>query len=117
MSYTLTPEQAASITDPELVFGATRLLPEWDDIPEEFKAGHNLYCKLASCLFYGTKLPELEVTMYEGFTPQVLQKCVRAHLVSFAPKHELKMAGVGFMISKMATLTPVDAPKATDQSN
>lgn len=117
MSYTLTPEQAASITDPELVFGATRLLPEWDDIPEEFKAGHNLYCKLASCLFYGTELPELEVTMYEGFTPQVLQKCVRAHLVSFAPKHELKMAGVGFMISKMATLTPVDAPKATDQSN
>jgi hypothetical protein len=116
MSYTLTPEQAAATTDLELAYGTTRLLPAWVDIPEEFKVGRNVYCKLASCLFYGTELPELEVTMFDGFTPQILQKCVRAHLGSFEPKHELKMAGVGYMISKMATLTPVDAPKATEKS-
>lgn len=117
MPYTLTPEQAASITDPELVFGASRLLPVWDDIPEEFKVGRNVYCKLAASLLYGTELPKLEVTMTDGFTPEVLQRCVQAHLASFEPKHERKMAGVGFMISKMATLTPVHEPQAADQTN
>lgn len=117
MPYTLTPEQTAATTDLELAYGTTRLLPAWDDIPDEFKVGRNAYCKLASCLFYGMDLPELEVTLFDGFTPQVLQKCVRAHLASFEPKHELKMAGVSFMISKMATLTPVEAPKAANQSD
>ena len=42
MAYTLTPEQVESITGPERAFSTERLLPAWEDIPEEFKRG-NVY--------------------------------------------------------------------------
>lgn len=52
MPYTLTRADLGSITDPELAFSTERLLPTWEDIPEEFKKDRsNLYVKLVSALF------------------------------------------------------------------
>lgn len=104
MAYTLTPEQIASITMPELAFSTERLLPAWDDIPEDFKRG-NIYTELASAIFYGTAIPQGTLALNEGFDGEALNKCVRAHLKSFGPKHEHKMAGVGYMIACACTLT------------
>lgn len=104
MAYTLTPETLASISMPESAFGTTRLLPDWDDIPEDFRQG-NLYTELAEALFYERPLPDCVITLKEGFDPSALNFAVRAHLTSFAPKHEHKITGVGFMIAAAATLS------------
>lgn len=57
MAYQLTPEQIGSITDPEWAFSTERLLPAWEDVPEEFRKG-NIYTELASAIFYGTEMPK-----------------------------------------------------------
>lgn len=103
MAYTLTPADLASVSDPEAAFSTERLLPSWEDIPEEFRRG-NLYTELATAIFYGWDLPACEIEMKEGFEPQALNRAVRAHLQSFGPKHEHKIAGVGYMIAQAAVL-------------
>lgn len=103
MTYTVTPEQMASISDVEMAFSTERLLPAWDDIPDEFRHG-NLYTKLADAIFCGHELPECEIKMNAGFTPEALNRAARAHLQSWGPKHEHKIAGVGYMIAQAAVL-------------
>lgn len=103
MTYAVTPEEMASISDAERAFSTERLLPAWEDIPEDFKRG-NLYTRVASALFYEQELPDCEIEMKEGFDPQTLWRAVGAHLGSFGPKHDHKIAGVGFMIAQAATL-------------
>ena len=104
MSYSLTPEQLASITDVELAFATDRLLPGWDDIPQPFKAG-NVYTEIASAIMYGVALPPASIAMKPGYTPNALNRAVRAHLQSFGPKHEHKIAGVGYMMACACTVT------------
>lgn len=103
MTYTLTPTDLASVSDPEAAFSTERLLPAWDDIPEDFRRG-NLYSKLAEAIFYGWELPNCQIEMKDGFEPQALNRAVRAHLQSFGPKHDHKIAGVGLMIAQAAVL-------------
>ncbi len=107
MTYKLTPEQIASITKPEIAFSTMRLLPEWEEIPEEYRSG-NIYTRLAEALHYGWPLPECEVELNEGVEASQLNECIRAHLQSFGPKHEHKIAGVGYMIACACTLIPAD---------
>lgn len=99
--YTLTPADLSSITKPEMAFGTMRLLPGWKDIPDDFKRG-NQYTQLASALFLGSPLPEGECYFLPGFeeSATALNQAVRAHLTSYGPKHEHKIAGVGYLISK-----------------
>ena len=104
MTYTLTPEQLESITPAEMAFSTTRLLPELKDIPKEFLTG-NVYTRLVNALFYGRPLPEGDIEMREGFSSEALNRAVRAHLQSWSPKHEHKMAGVAYMVSCACTLT------------
>ncbi len=108
MSYSLTRNDLASITDVEMAFSTERLLPQQEDIPKSFW-GRNPYSELASAIFYGTTLPDGEMTFHPTFTDDAaaadLSKCVRAHLKSFAPKHEHKIAGVGFMIAQVCEIT------------
>jgi hypothetical protein len=104
MTYTVTPEQMASISDAEIAFSTVRLLPAWDDIPDEFRRHGNLYTKLAEAIFYGLALPACEIEMNAGYTHEALNRAVRAHLQSWGPKHEHKIAGVGYMIAQAAAL-------------
>jgi len=108
MTYTITPADFASITDVEMAFSTDRLLPSWDDIPQEFKDG-NAYTNLVDALFAGVTLPDGNIEMKPGFTPEALNRAVRAHLQSFGPKHEHKVAGVAFMIASSCTFEPAQA--------
>lgn len=110
MAYVLTPEQAASITDVEMAFSTDRLLPPWDEIPNEFRRG-NQYTRLAEAIFYGTAMPDNDIALKPGFTADALNRTVRAHLTSFGPKHEHKIAGVGYLISLAATLVSASSQK------
>lgn len=101
--YKLTVEQIASVTDAELAFSTDKLLPEWEQIPDEFKRG-NVYTKLVEALMFNRPLPNTQMVLNEGVTSENLNRCVRAHLQSFGPKHEHKIAGVGYMISLACTI-------------
>lgn len=106
MAYTLTPDQIASVTDVEFVFSTQRLLPKWEDIPEEFKAG-NEYTALVEAIFYNRLRPGMgEIELNPGVEPEALNRCIRAHLSSFGPKHEHKIAGVGYMLACASKLVP-----------
>lgn len=104
MAYAISPDLAESVTDLDLAFGTTRLLPALVDIPEDFKGATNIYRTLARQLFYGDPLPDVEIELKDGYSPEILNKCITAHLASFAPEQEHKIAGVAYMISLMATL-------------
>lgn len=113
---TITPTRvdAEPITDLELAFGTTRLLPPPEAIPEAFWRG-NAYTQLAEALFYGAPLAPLRIKFKPGFDANQMQRIVRSHLASFEPKHEHKIAGVGYLISQMATLTPAPVDAAVVQ--
>ena len=113
MPYTLTQEDINSITDLEVAFSTTRLLPAWEDIPEDFKKLYkgNIYVELTDAIFCGGERPKGNVKFNEGFDETQegfysLQRCVTAHMRSFEPKHEHKIAGIAYMISKVCTITP-----------
>lgn len=110
MPYTLTRADLASINDVEMAFSTNRLLPEWLDIPADFKSGND-YTKLAEAIFHDWPLPKQTIEFQHGFQDDAaaadLNKCIRAHLQSWSPKHEHKIAGVGFMISMVARFEPV----------
>ncbi len=105
MAYQITAEHARSVDDVESAFGTKRFLPAWEEIPEEFKTG-NLYTRVVEALFNGTPVPECEIELHNDLEPTALRRCISAHLQCWAPKHEHKIAGVGFMLSKLTTLHP-----------
>jgi len=113
MTYKITRTDLASITDLELAFSTERFLPAWDEIPSEFKAG-NLYTRIAESIFYGRPMPEFEMAFRGEFedadAPAAINKCVRAHLQSYARKHEHKIAGVGFLMAQVFDLLPASQP-------
>lgn len=105
MAYELAIDQIHSITDPEFVFSTTRFLPEWDDIPDDFKSG-NLYTQLATALCFNRPMPACTIELKAGVEKEKLNRCIRAHVQSYGPKHEHKIAGVGYMIACACTLHP-----------
>ena len=104
MTYIVTPKEMESITAIEIAFGTDRLLPAFDDIPDDFFQG-NIYTRIADSIFYNNTLPACSIKLLHGVTAQNLNKVVRAHLISCRPKHEHKIAGVGFLISKNMIVT------------
>lgn len=105
MGYFVSAEQISSITDVELAFSTTRLLPAWEDIPKAYREG-NLYTELAEAIFFGREMPRCGIELHDGIESQALNRCVRAHLQSFEPKHEHKIAGVGYLMAQACTLHP-----------
>lgn len=63
----------------------------------------------ADALFYGRPLPDGDIEMHAGVTAEMLRNCTIAHLRSFEPKHEHKIAGVAYMVSQLAKLVPKSA--------
>ncbi len=105
--YSLTPEQIASITDVECAFSTERLLPSPEQIPKEFYSGND-YTRLVEAIFYGLSMPDSRIELKEGVEPDAFNRCIRAHLSSWGPRHEDKIAGVGYMVSMAATLHPTN---------
>lgn len=118
MSATVSLEDLGSISDVELAFGTTRFLPEAEEIPVEFNSVNNVYARIVSDIFYGSELPAWDIELEEGVKPEVLNKFIRAHLTSWEPKHERKIAGVAYLLSKFCTITPShkEVPTETNPS-
>lgn len=106
--WSLTQADLDATTALEWAFGTTRCLPPEDQIPKEFwepwNGKPNIYISIIDALFCGNDVPEGELVFNDGFTGENLMKCVEAHLRSFAPRHEHKIAGLAYMISKVTTV-------------
>lgn len=107
--YTITREDLNAITDAEAAFGTTKFLPDYSQVPSDFKQG-NIYTRIAAASFFGDAMPDSSLEFRAGFSDAEAQgamlKCIRAHLASWQPKHEHKIAGVGYMLSLLCEITP-----------
>jgi hypothetical protein len=116
------PEFPPDISDASFAFGNSQYLPLFADLPDEYKSGSARGCKIASDLFYNgwsnfnpaKYYVNVEVELaspppdyhYRNECTDVIlrfQRCVTAELKSFKPKHEHKIAGVGYLIDKWIT--------------
>lgn len=113
--FEIRPDDLVAITAPEEVFGTTKNLPPMDSIPPEFLNGSNIYVRLVNAIFYGTERPDGEITFRPGFEQESVARCVRAHLASYSPKHEHKIAGVSYLLSLMAELEPRSHPSPKER--
>lgn len=113
------PEFPPHIDDHSFMFGTTEYLPNYNDLPETYQKGDAPGCKTAEAIFHTgwTKAHKVAQEVFEG-TEMVLktppedyeygleerdpvlrfQRAIHAHLYSWKPKHEHKIAGVGFLI-------------------
>ena len=87
------------ISDAEMAFGTTKLLPKSSEIPEGFDfMGESKWNKLFGDMFF-VGLESLDVVAKEGIDTNAALKCIKAHMGSWEPKHQDKEAGVAYMMS------------------
>jgi hypothetical protein len=97
-----------AVTDVEIAFGGNmeELLPPAEVIPEEFWKGETKWNKLAEAIFYGRKT-NFVIHERENIDVHFAARHIRAILASFEPKHEHKMAGCAYLLSRFyADVTP-----------
>lgn len=79
-----------------------KMMPKWEEIPEEFKDGKTKWNKLFSDIFFCgvTKLemePRKDVDTTKAF------RHIKAVMSSFEPQHEHKEAAVAFLMNEWFT--------------
>ena len=97
-------EKPVVVTDLDLAFGGDmkELLPPYDEIPDEFKVGvGNKWVTLVSRWFSEGLSAGMDLHYDPEVTdPGVALSHVNAILLSFAPKHEHKIAGCAYLMSR-----------------
>lgn len=63
--FNLLRDSLNTITDVEIAFGTTKLLPPYDAVPDEFKRGND-YTRLLDHIFAGQALPEARLCSVTG---------------------------------------------------
>lgn len=81
--------------------GSTELLPNYEELPDDFKCQNNDWTKLFSVWFFNG-LPEgTEFVPKDDVDTSKALAVVKAHMSSFEPKHEHKTSGVAWMLSQL----------------
>lgn len=89
-----------TISDLDMGFGTVKGLPDYTQIPAEFKRmGGTKWNDLFADWFY-SGLKSIKLTMNEGVDRTDAMRHIRALMASFEPKHEHKEAGVAYLMSK-----------------
>ena len=105
--WSLSQEDLDSITAQEVIQGTDRLLPPIKDIPEEFWIG-NAYTRIAEALYIGEEPEEVQIEWIPGYNgPEAITNMCRSHIRSFGLEYAHKIAGIGYMISKLIKITPI----------
>ena len=89
------------VTDLDLAFPAYvmgSLLPNWGDIPAEYKSG-NRWAVLANHIFYKGG-EDVAIKVKEGVDRRKAKRHLMACLGSYQPNHEHKIAGVAWLMSQ-----------------
>lgn len=91
------------ITDADLAFGTTVGLPDYETIDKAFNwPGINKWVVFVDSWF-SRSIEELKFMPKEGIDPDKAFRHLRALLITFAPKHEHKMAGIACLCSQYFT--------------
>lgn len=91
-----------NLTPVDVAFPArvSHLMPEWDDIPKEFR-DYNSNGKwnkfFSDCFHFGIK--DLKLKPNEGIDPVKAMTHIRCIMGSFEPKHEHKGASIAYLMS------------------
>jgi hypothetical protein len=100
------------LDDPSVAFGDIKHLPKRKDLPEEYQNDWHRdsqpFCRAVSMWFYkgcqvnGNSLIINGVTFVpkEGVDFQKALRAIKAVLGSWAPQHEHKIGGAGYMLSQ-----------------
>lgn len=88
------------ITDVELAFptAVKGKLPDYSEVPEEFKKNDNPWVKLFEKMFY-EGLQDPKFYGKDGINPEKAYRHIRYVMGSWEPKHEHKTAGVAYLMS------------------
>ena len=89
------------VTDADIVFPSDvvgRFLPEWNEIPVEFKNRHNKFCEIANSWFFNG-LKGVVFVPKDGIDQNKALRQVKVCLGSFQPSHEHKEAGCAYLLS------------------
>lgn len=89
------------VTDVEIAFPARieGMIPEYENIPEEFKHGGTKWNRLFSDWFY-SGVKDLQIIPKEGIDVKKALRHIRCIIGSFEPQHEHKEAGVAFLMNE-----------------
>lgn len=84
----------------DAAFGASHDdYPSRDDLPPEYRSMRGAGCDIASSLFFsGGSLADHGRKLKAGVDSAQFHSAARALLCSFAPKHEVKIGTVGWLI-------------------
>lgn len=87
------------VSDLDMAFGgnAMRLMPEYKDIPEEFRRDRNPWCQWQAEWFF-KGLPSFPAAK-PGIDAAMAARHLKTIQHSFEPKHEHKQAGVAYLAS------------------
>lgn len=109
------------ISDVDIAFGNIDHLPDYEEIPDEFKNFNDRYGWpgfVSDWFFSGLKQEDLDrIEPKEGVDAKLALRAVSAILRSFLPKHEHKNAGAAYLMSEWFTLKPKEQGKKSDKSS
>jgi hypothetical protein len=89
------------LDDADVVFGGALYMPRMEDLPEEYRCERADACRVAEHLFFkGGRLSDYGYLCREDVDFGDALRAIKAVLGSFQPKHEHKIATVGWMIDK-----------------
>jgi hypothetical protein len=74
-------------------------MPKYEDIPDEFKRGHNKWCQLVSDAFF-CGIKDIKFKPKEGVDEKKAWRHFRTILGSWEPKHEHKEAACAYLLSQ-----------------
>jgi hypothetical protein len=96
------------VSDLDMAFGNIKHLPEYKDIPEEYKNMNKQTGWLgfiSKWFFRGLDDKDMErINPREGVDPKLALRAVGAIMRSFEPKHEHKAAGCAYLMSEWFTI-------------
>ena len=93
------------VDDVMLAFSSSPIsdfLPAWDELPEDFRThwhSGNPWTEVVSQWFYKGLPGDTEIQAKPGIDKRTAIRHIAATIGSWAPKHEHKMAGCGYLLS------------------
>lgn len=96
-------DQPEEVSEVDIAFPARggALTPPWEDIPDEFKDSDNIWTEFVSHWFYrGDPFHAYNVFTRPDVDPEKALRHLRVALGTFETKHEHKIAGVAWLVSR-----------------
>lgn len=79
------------------------LMPTYAEIPEEFHRWSNEWNEIAGTWFHRGLNPDVKFYLRDGVDGDLMMRHLKCIMGSFQPKHEHKLAAVGYLLSLWCT--------------